>query len=214
MNNNPVVLKKKNTLPYINRKRLLIAIGLLILSAFLYAGRWLIVDQEPQTADVIFVLSGADGRVEEALALVDKGFSDSIVLTNTRGFRDSEIARVTRKVVSNNIYTDYESTSTLASAEFSKDLMEEQNLSSALIVSSDYHMRRTKLNYDRAFQGSGIELIYISTESSYLPLRWWTDKYSIGVTGSEYIKLIGNFVGIQGALAKRKLYEFDNYFFS
>ncbi|MDQ0482533.1 YdcF family protein [Guptibacillus hwajinpoensis] len=214
MNNNPVVLKKKNTLPYINRKRLLIAIGLLILSAFLYAGRWLIVDQEPQTADVIFVLSGADGRVEEALALVDKGFSDSIVLTNTRGFRDSEIARVTRKVVSNNIYTDYESTSTLASAEFSKDLMEEQNLSSALIVSSDYHMRRTKLNYDRAFQGSGIELIYISTESSYLPLRWWTDKYSIGVTGSEYIKLIGNFVGIHGALAKRKLYEFDNYFFS
>lgn len=214
MNENPIVLFKEKALPYFNRKRIFIIMGILVFSAFIFAGQWLIVDQEPQKADVIFVLSGADGRVEEALTLVGEGFSDSIVLTNARGFSELEHARVKEQVASNNIYTDYESKSTLASAEYSKELMEKRNMSSALIVSSDYHMRRTKLNYERAFKGSDIELVYIGTESRYHALHWWSNKYSIGVTGSEYIKLIGNFVGIHGALAKKTLYEFDNYFFS
>ena len=214
MHNNTEVSFKKNRLPYFNRKCVFLVMGLIVIVAFLFAGRWLIVDQQPHKADVIFVLSGADGRLDKALSLVDEGYSEKIVLSNVRGFSEQDLANVNRELSRSEVYADYESTSTLATAFYSRELMEKMSMSSALIVSSDYHMRRTKLNYNRAFKGSDIKLTYIATESRYHSLLWWTDKYSIGVTGSEYIKLIGNFVGIHGAFAKKQLYEFDNYFFS
>ncbi|MCA0987030.1 YdcF family protein [Guptibacillus algicola] len=180
----------------------------------LFAGRWLVIDQQAKQADVIFVLSGGEGRVDKGLTLIEQGFSNKIVLTNARGFSAADFKRVNDEITYENVYTDYESTSTLASAKYSKELMQSEDMTSALIVSSDYHMRRTKLIYDRTFNDGGIELTFISTESDYLPERWWADKYSIGVTGSEYIKLIGNFIGIHGAFAKRQLYKFESYFFS
>lgn len=214
VNSNPVDAIKKKASKHFNRKRILLFLGCIALLGFLFAGRWLVVNQEPQKSDVIFVLSGGEGRLHAALTLMEEGYSDKIVLTNARGFSHLEHISVNEQVPSYNIYEDYDSRSTLASAQYSLKLMEEKDLDSALVVTSDYHMRRTKLNYDRAFDGSGIELTYIATDTRYRSLFWWTDKYSIGVTSSEYIKLVGNFVGIHGALAKRQLYEFDNYFFS
>ena len=197
-----------------NRKRLLISTVILIFFIFLYAGHWLVLNQEPKEAELIIVLSGADGRLDVAWKTLEEGYADKILLTNTYGFSQQDLSKIKNNLARNTIYNDYESTSTLASALYSKNMMEENGFTSAMIVSSDYHMRRVKLNFERAFEGSEMNLTYVASDSNYQAGLWWTNKYSIGVTGSEYIKIVGNLVGIHGAWAKRKLYDFDNYFFS
>ncbi|MDO6657807.1 YdcF family protein [Anaerobacillus sp. 1_MG-2023] len=190
-----------------------VALAVLI-TMFLNAGNWLTVNQKPVKADIIIVLSGADGRSEAGLQLIDEGYSDILVLSNAYGFSEQEYNLIDDSLPSDSVWKDYDSFSTLDSAYYSRKLMDEQQLQSAIIVSSDYHLRRAKLNYGRAFKDSEIDLTFVASKSKYQSSFWWTDKHSIGVTGSEYIKLVGNLVGIHGSFAKKKLYDFDNYFFS
>jgi uncharacterized SAM-binding protein YcdF (DUF218 family) len=212
MGNYPVQFNYSKKL--INRKSLLMSIVILIVFIFLYAGQWLVLNQEPKETDLIIVLSGADGRLDVAKRAIEEGFADKLLLTNSYGFSQKDLSKIENNLAVNAIYKDYESTSTLASALYSKKMMDENGFASAMIVSSDYHMRRVKLNFERAFEGSGMNLTYVASNSNYQSGLWWTNKYSIGVTASEYIKIVGNFVGVHGAWAKRKLYDFDNYFFS
>ena len=214
--NYPIQLNSSNKIS--NRKRtrlrLLMSILVIFIFIFLYAGKWLVLNQEPKETDLIIVLSGADGRLDVARKTLEEGYADRLLLTNTYGFPQQEISKIKNNLALKAIYNDYESTSTLASAFYSQKLMEEHGFTSAIIVSSDYHMRRVKLNFERAFEGSEMKLTYVASDSNYQAGLWWTNKYSVGVTGSEYIKIVGNLVGIHGAWAKRKLYDFDNYFFS
>ena len=179
---------------------------------FFRAGQWLVVNQEPQNADIIIVLSGGEERMEVASRLLDEGYSNTILLTNVYGFSPQAISDMESNESAEVIYRDDQSTSTLASAKYSRKMMEETKLKSALIVSSEYHMRRVKMNFERTFKGTGYELTYIASDSHYQPQRWWADEYSFSVTGSEYIKMIGNSLGIHGAWAKRIFYGLDHYF--
>ena len=177
---------------------------------FFRAGHWLIVNQEPQHADLIIVLSGGEERMEVASKLLDEGYSNKILLTNIYGFSPQDISDVESNESAEVIYRDDQSPSTLASAKYSKKMMEASKYKSALIVSSEYHMRRVKMNYERVFKGKGYELTYVASDSHYRPERWWTDDYSFSVTSSEYIKMIGNSLGIHGSWAKRIFYGLNH----
>ena len=187
---------------------------LIIMVTFFNAGNWLTVSQNPQRSDIIIVLSGSEGRVEKALGLMEEDYSDFLVLTNAYGFSEQDYKHIESTVPAEDVIKDFESHSTLDSAYYSRKLMEELRVQSAIIVSSDYHLRRAKLNYERAFKNSDIELKFVASDSNYQSDFWWTDNFSIRITGSEYIKLVGNLVGIHGPFAKKKLYEFDDYIFS
>ena len=152
--------------------------------------------------------------MEKALDLIEEDYSDILVLTNAYGFSEQDYTKIENTLPTEAVVKDFESHSTLDSANYSRKLMEELQVQSAIIVSSDYHLRRAKLNYERAFQNSQIDLKFVASNSNYQSALWWTDNFSIRITGSEYIKLIGNFLGIHGLVAKKKLYEFDDYIFS
>ena len=199
---------------YKSIKRFGIISVLIFILTLLNAGNWLTLSQNPEKADIVIVLSGAEGRVEKALDLIEEDYSDILVLTNAYGFSEQDYTKIENTLPTEAVVKDFESHSTLDSANYSRKLMEELQVQSAIIVSSDYHLRRAKLNYERAFQNSQIDLKFVASNSNYQSALWWTDNFSIRITGSEYIKLIGNFLGIHGLVAKKKLYEFDDYIFS
>lgn len=55
------------------------------------------------------------------------------------------------------------STSTWTNATHSVDIMEENNWDSALVVTTDYHTRRTRLSFERATLGKDMDFAYVST---------------------------------------------------
>ena len=66
---------------------------------------------------------------------------------------------------------------------------------SAIVVTSNYHMRRSKLVFKKAFKDTDISLVYCSAEEDgFIPEKWWTDRYSFNRVFSEYIRLAGYFV--------------------
>lgn len=67
------------------------------------------------------------------------------------------------------------STSTWANATHSIDIMEEYNWDSALVVTTDYHTRTTRLSFERAALGKDLDFTYVSTyyeEDDGEPMRY------------------------------------------
>lgn len=69
--------------------------------------------------------------------------------------------------------------------------MEKYDLTSAVVVTSDYHTRRTKLIFERVFKESEIELTYVASSSGET-----LGDFSMSTTMKEYVKLFGYFIGL------------------
>lgn len=180
---------------------LLLAV-LLIILVRQYAGQFLVVNQSPQNADVIIVLSGNPDelitRMEHACFLYQSHYAPHLIISG-----ENIICKVMRNnalkegIPSEAIITEDNSFSTYENALHTKEVMVSYGFKSAIIVSSEYHMRRTKFLFDNIYRGTGITLLYCSAQSPFFnPRQWWDNKQSIEITINEYIKLIANGLGI------------------
>ncbi|MEM1502847.1 YdcF family protein [Domibacillus sp. 8LH] len=173
------------------------AIFLLPLARF-----YLVVDEEPEKVDTIIVLSGDAGRLKKAAALYDKDYADKILLSNAKEAGTTAEEAVAFGVAEQDLVLEEEATSTYTNALYTKEIMIEKGLDSAIVVSSDYHMRRVKLVFDQVYKESGIKLTYVSSLRSNG--AWYLDKRNIGLTAKEFVKLPGyvlrlyKFVDLEG----------------
>ena len=79
---------------------------------------------------------------------------------------------------------------------FSKKLVKEQKFQSAIVVSSNYHMRRVRMLFDREYKDTNLALTYIAAHDQVFEQeRWWSSNKSLMVTITEYIKLAGYTLG-------------------
>ncbi|MEH6992333.1 YdcF family protein [Neobacillus drentensis] len=187
------------------------AVLLLFLFFLLFAGRFLVIDEEPKKVDTIVVLSGGDGRLEKAIELYESGYASKLIVSN--GLADGLWENAVRLLPNSSIILEGKAESTYDSAVYVKKLMNKYKFHSAILVSSDFHMRRVKYNFHRVYKGSDHELIYVANDTSYNPNVWWMNKRSFGITISEYVKIIGNTFGVHGNEAKRTLYRYFEMFF-
>ncbi|WNS81190.1 YdcF family protein [Domibacillus sp. DTU_2020_1001157_1_SI_ALB_TIR_016] len=171
---------------------LLVVIGFLIV--FLFARWLLIVDEEPKQADVIMALSGDAGRLEKAADLYHKGYAEKVMLSNSIEAGTTLEEATALGVPEPDIILEEEATSTYTNAVYTKKLMEEQGFDSAVVVSSDYHMGRVKLIYERTYRDTDIELTYVASLRS--DKSWYLDKTNILFTAKEYIKLLAYILGL------------------
>jgi uncharacterized SAM-binding protein YcdF (DUF218 family) len=201
------------------KKRKFIWLGLsLILLFFIFfiAGRFLCLTQSPKQADVIIVLSGGQGRVEKGAELYKAGYAPYLLLSNSKELISSSgdmlqtalDLGIPREV----IITENKAQSTYQNAEFTLAKMIEHNFESTIVVSSEFHMRRVKILFDRVYKKTGIEIAYVGSESGYNVWRWWSERYSREVTFNEYAKIIGNSLGYNGPKAKRYLEHIKSWF--
>lgn len=156
---------------------------------FLLGRPFLVIDEEPKKADVIIVLSGDSGRLEKAAALYKEGYASYVLLTRANEKEVNVGNAVKLGIPENRLILDEKATSTYTNALYSKSLMEKYEFTSAIIVSSDYHMRRTKLTFDKVYQDTNIEITYVASKRNQE--AWYMDAGNIRFTLREFVKLAG-----------------------
>lgn len=138
----------------------------------LLAGEWsayvyyhLDIGQAPQEADVIIIAGGQTYRETKAKELLDAGYSRSqkIIISPI-----SESAQMIRPpyhgvlVNAGDIISEREATSTWTNATKSIEVMERYGFKSAIVVTSDFHTRRTRMAFERAGRGKDLTFTYVS----------------------------------------------------
>ncbi|MBU4484310.1 YdcF family protein [bacterium] len=83
---------------------------------------------------------------------------------------------------------------TFTEAKKAIQIMLQNKLKSAIIISSGYHMRRTRIAFERARQNHPITFFYHPVQNPYNDKKlWWMDKGSLFKVLGEYKKLIAAF---------------------
>ncbi|WP_235612920.1 YdcF family protein [Moorella sp. Hama-1] len=186
-------------------------LGLLIITAGLFlfllttrsfwlpfAARWLMVgDKDLHPVDVIIVLSGEQGeRVATGVKLYQEGLAPRLLMTGGPVEWNVAAADIMAEqakflgVPEKDIVLEKRATSTYENALCSLNILKKNGWHSAIVVTSPYHLRRTRMTFNNVFRGSGIRLSFYGAEDPWLdPTRWWLQDRGIEVVGLEYFKL-------------------------
>jgi len=168
---------------------------------FLNLGNFLVVNEDPVKSDVIVVLAGdAGGRTDYGIALLREGYADKLLFSGCVASTGIMVRQaLDAGVPEDSLIIDTGSESTYDNAVNSKALLLEYGYKSAIVVTSDYHMRRSRLVFEKAFEDAGIRLVYCSSAAEdFTPAKWWANSRGFKAVCAEYIKLAGYFV--QGKL--------------
>lgn len=185
------------------RKRIGLFITLVILVVLgtltVNAGRFLVVEEPIQKSDAIIVLSGDKGeRVEKAAELYHQGYGTYFVISGGIVYNDVTAAQLMKEhalqlgIPEKMIILEDRADSTYENADFTRQIIENYPIHSAVVVSSNYHMKRVKMIFDRDFKSSKIKLYYAGAKDRYFNKgQWWSNNKSIMITITEYLKMIG-----------------------
>lgn len=171
-------------------------IGLLLLlgiiTTFSMLGRsFLVIDAHPQDREAIIVLSGDEGRLSYALQWYEPG--TPVIITNATEPPTTKAHAIELGAHATDIIEENEATSTYTNATLSKDIMKEHGFDSALVVTSDYHSRRTKMTFDKIYESTAIELSYATAPSHFSKGGSMTRSDHLTAV-SEYVKLTGYWI--------------------
>ncbi|WP_394218418.1 YdcF family protein [Halobacillus trueperi] len=137
--------------------------------------------------DAIIVLSGSEQRLDHGAELFDEGSASHMILTNSTESGTTPEEAIEKGIPQNAIFEEPSATSTYENATLSKDIMEEEGFESALVVTSDYHSRRTKMTFDDIYDNQ-IELDYSFASSFFNPSDGMTE-HEKRMTFGEYVKM-------------------------
>ncbi|MDP2767845.1 MAG: YdcF family protein [Candidatus Methanoperedens sp.] len=188
------------------KKIALTAILILItaLAAYFYLlpgmASFLIVETNLQHSDVIIILGGDKERVQYGVKLYMANYSDKIIVTggmlniphiNTTWAELEKEEAIDMGVPQDDIFLVDNSNTTYEDAQFSREIMLQNNFSSAIVVSSPYHMRRAAWIFGKVFKDDSIKLFYSPVDNSWFkPDKWWTDGRKMHVIMDEYAKFV------------------------
>ncbi len=194
-----------------NRKRIIstvalvvILIPIMIFSIYFYLlpgiASFLTIQTNLQQSDVIIILGGDSERVSYGVELYNENYSDNIIMTgghidipylNTTWAELQKKEAVKLGVLPEDIMLADKSTTTYEDALFARDIMLQNNFTSAIVVTSPYHMRRAAWLFGRVFNNDDITLMYSPVENSWFkPEKWWTDGRDIHTVMNEYAKFV------------------------
>jgi len=206
-----------------NNKRayyLTLFILLVILCLFLfrnrylpYAGNFLVVEDNLEKADAIFVFGGSiPNRIIEAVDIYKKGYAPLIIISKypkPEGYKYLEEKGITYPeghdinksialslgIPENSIMiTNYRAASTFEELILLKNFCLEKNYKKIILVSTKSHTKRiSKIFLDIA--GDKIKgIVRYTGYDSYNPDKWWNDRHSLRQTMFEYQKLLHHLV--------------------
>ena len=143
---------------------LIIVIAVLMVIIGLNLGRFLVESDKLEKADAIAVFSGDSGpRTERAVELLKDGYADYLILSGGKVYDDVTMVELMKNhaiklgIDESKILIDDEASTTNENAEFTADIIEENNFRSVIVVTSDYHTRRSKLAMKKALENTLID---------------------------------------------------------
>lgn len=160
---------------------------------------FLISDETMEKSDVIIVLGGEikGERTKRAVELYKQGlagkllFSDGTDLSwRTKAVDEMVALALELGVPSKDILKETYSRSTYENAVYSKKVMMEHNYQSAIVVTTDWHSKRSKFIFDKVFEGSNIKLTYANAPDDRIDSlkEWWKDSEKQQIVLTEWAK--------------------------
>jgi uncharacterized SAM-binding protein YcdF (DUF218 family) len=178
-----------------------VTVAAVLLTTVALLGPGFILDT-PQPAlrqsDAIVVISGDEqmARFAEGINLYEQGFGKYLVFSGAaydNGTSNADVMRelaIQRGVPARAILEEPQGEDTWGNAVYTRQVLEEHNLGSAILVTSPYHLRRAKATFDAAYTGSGIELmVHAAPDSQWRKLSWWQQPETRRLTFTELQKL-------------------------
>lgn len=151
----------------------------------------------PEKVDVIIMLGGGDtGRMEKAAELYHAGYAKYVMITPESEdiYPQSTEFALELGIPEDAIIEEYNATSTYTNATESLKIMGDYGFNSALVVTSDYHLKRSKMIYDRVNDGQ-YNLKYIAALGA--DSQAWNERDdSRRAWFSEFYKLWGYRLGL------------------
>ncbi len=155
------------------------------------------------TADVIIAVSGGDttARTQEAIELYRNGWAPKLIFSGAAQDKSGPSnAAVMRKqaieqgIPSEMITVEDQSETTKENAEKTKDILADENIHTAIVVTSRYHMKRTILEFrDRA--PNVTFRAHPTVADSQWSVWWWLTPYGWYLALSEIVKIVLFYLG-------------------
>ncbi|MCD2136480.1 YdcF family protein [Salinicoccus halitifaciens] len=185
------------------KKRIIIIVGIILVLAVVSIAESFNHDRSdaPEEADVILMLGGGDGgRMMKAAELYHEGYSDYVVISPALDeyYTQSVQFALDLGIPESAIIEELVATSTYTNATETMDIMEARDFQSALVVTSDYHLKRSKLIYDRVNSNdydNKFDFTYVAALSMDGD-PWYELSYSANIWFREYVKLWGYRLGL------------------
>lgn len=117
--------------------------------------------EHPKEVDVIIVPEGPTIRAYQAIDLLLGGYSRSNQLIVSSATEHNVPSYLDAGAESEPLISEEHSTSTWMNATNSIDIMEANNWDSALVVTTDYHTRRTHLSFERVSFEKDMDFTYV-----------------------------------------------------
>ncbi|MBN1386925.1 MAG: YdcF family protein [Bacteroidales bacterium] len=192
------------------------SIVLIIIIAYIVscrrAGQWLVNEDEPVRADAIVILMGSVyDRVLKASDLYHQGFSNNIIMVETRQFEGDEYKEVNRfanisntgqtRNIAVSLGVNPDSITVLPggakSTHMEATIIREYiagkpEIDTILLVSSAEHTRRASLIFKSAFVKTGMPVKVVSIPSYYSDFnaeKWWKSRKQVKEVLMEYLKI-------------------------
>ena len=175
--------------------------ALLFLLIFWGAGlAWFVgeIPSTPQTdragTDAIVVLTGGAGRLDEGLKLLDEDkLAERLFVSGVaRGVDVATLLRVARRKpgeLNCCIAVGYKADNTAGNALETRDWMRENGFRSLRLVTANYHMPRSLVEFRRALPG--VRLIpHAVFPPGFRDGDWWQTRRTLRIVASEYNKYL------------------------
>ncbi|BAS29304.1 YdcF family protein [Limnochorda pilosa] len=157
-------------------------------------GRWLArPDPLPSEAGVLVVISGDPYglREEEAARLWREGLAPVILVSGGSIAWETVAAEVMRRhllrlgLPPEAVRVEPQASSTAENAAFTLPMVEDLGARTVVVVTSNYHVRRTRMTFRRAYGPGGIRVfVHGAPDPGFHPDRWWREG-----SGREYALL-------------------------
>jgi uncharacterized SAM-binding protein YcdF (DUF218 family) len=175
-------------------------LALLVIASVLGTGFILDVPQPdpPPRSDAIIVISGDEqlARFREGVRLYRLGLGRVLVFSGAAQDGQRSNANVMygmavdAGVPPSAIIEEPLGEDTWGNAVHTRRALEEHGITSAVLVTSPYHLRRARVTFDAAYRGSGITLsAHAAPDSQWRKLSWWQSAETRRLTISELQKL-------------------------
>ncbi len=179
--------------------RIIVGAVLLMAIALLAPGFILDAPQPaPAASDAIVVISGDEqmARFAEGVNLYKQGFGHYLVFSGAafdNGTSNADVMHdlaVQRGIPESAILEEPLGEDTWGNAVFTRQVLEQHGLQSAILVTSPYHLRRAQVTFDAAYAGSGIQLmVHAAPDSQWRKQSWWQQPETRRLTFTELQKL-------------------------
>ena len=147
--------------------------------------------QSSDTADAAIILTGGDKRIEEGVKILQNKHVKKVFITgvNQRIRNKKEIPYIEELNKANNIEIGREALTTSGNALEAKEWIEKNHIKSIKIVTANYHMPRSVLEFKHHLPEVSID-VYPVFPDKFDINKWWYDKNTLTLVLKEYTKYI------------------------